>query len=310
MKFELTILGTSAAVPFKNRYLSGQVLTLHDQVYLIDCGEGTQFRMMEYHVKRMKINQIFISHLHGDHFFGLFGVLTSMAMNGRKEPIDIFAPRGIEDILEVVFKNSYYQSPFPIRVYEVPTDNTEGVKTLIFENEKLSVYAFPLAHRVPCSGYLFQEKPLLRNMIADKITEYKIPFESIKAIKNGADFVTTEGVVIPNRELTLDPLQPRSYAYCSDTAYSESIIESIRGVNLLYHEATFGNEMAAHASMTGHSTALEAGKIAEKAEVQQLIIGHFSSRYEHLDSLLNEAKTVFSNTLLAIDGATYSVEML
>lgn len=306
MKFELTILGTSAAVPYRNRYLSGQVLNVHDELFLIDCGEGTQFRMAEFQVKKMRINHIFITHLHGDHFFGLFGVLTSLAMNGRREALDIFAPQGLEEIVKVVFQNSYYESPFPIRFHTV---DTEGGIAQILDTKKLSVYMFPLVHRVPTVGYLFKEKTLPRSILAEKIAEYNIPFTAIKAIKNGADFINTEGVVIPNSELTTPPPKPRSFAYCSDTAYFEDIIPHIQGVDLLYHEATFGHEMAAHAEITGHSTAYQAGLMAQKAQVGQLIIGHFSSRYDNLEPLLAEAKTAFEETVLGIDGQVYSVEL-
>lgn len=305
MTFELTILGTSAAVPYHNRYLAGQVLNVHDEHFLIDCGEGTQFRMAHFQVKKMRINHIFISHLHGDHFFGLFGVLTSLAMNGRKEALDIFAPQGLEEITKVVFQNSYYASPFPIRFHTV---NTEGALTQILETKKVTVYAFPLAHRIPTVGYLFKEKTLPRNMLAEKIAEYHIPFTAIKDIKNGAAFTNTEGAVIPNAELTTPPPKPRSFAYCSDTAYFEDMIPHIKGVDLLYHESTFGHDMAAHAAITGHSTAYQAGLIAQKAEVGQLIIGHYSSRYDNLEPLLAEAKAAFEETVLGIDGQTYSVE--
>jgi ribonuclease Z len=314
MKFELTILGTSAAVPYRDRYLAAQVLNIQEQLFLIDCGEGTQFQMMKFHVKKMKINQIFISHLHGDHFFGLFGVLTSMAMMGRKNAIDIYAPAGLEEIVKVVFQNSFYESPFPIRFFEI---NVNEQLSPIFENAQVEVFSFPLKHRVPTSGFFFKEKLLPRNIIADKIAQYNIPFEAIKAIKNGSDYVNTEvsnpensaGVSIPNAELTIDPPIPRSFAYCSDTAYSETVIEAVKNVDLLYHEATFGHEMAAHASITGHSTAIEAATVAHKSQAKKLIIGHFSSRYELLDPLLNEAKTVFPNTVLGIDGMTYSVDL-
>ncbi len=316
MKFELTILGTSAAVPYRNRYLSGQVLNVHDELFLIDCGEGTQFRMADFQVKKMRINHIFISHLHGDHFFGLFGVLTSLAMSGRKAALDIFSPQGLEEMIKVVFQNSYYESPFPIRFHVVNTENTEGALTQILETKKLTVYAFPLTHRVPTTGYLFKEKTLPRNILAEKIKEYNIPFTAIKDIKNGADFEITngtsrdsrEGLLIPNLELTTPPPKPRSFAYCSDTAYLESLIPHIQGVDLLYHESTFMHDMAAHAAMTGHSTAYQAGLIAQKAEVGKLIIGHYSSRYDDLEPLLAEAKTAFEETVLGIDGQIYVVE--
>ena len=306
MKFELTILGTSAAVPYRNRALSGQVLNVNEEHYLIDCGEGTQFQMMNFAIKKMKINHIFISHLHGDHFFGLFGVLTSLAMNDRKEPLDIFSPSGLEEMIKVVFQNSYYQSPFPIRFH---TLNTEGGLSQILDTLKLEVYTFPMAHRVPTVGYLFKEKAAQRNIIAEKIKAYDMNFATIKAIKRGADFTTTEGVVVPNAELTTPPPKPRSFAYCSDTAYFEPILPHIQGVDLLYHESTFMHDMADHAAKTGHSTAYQAGLIAQKAGVGQLIIGHYSSRYDNLEPLLAEAKTAFDNTVLGIDGQVYTVAL-
>lgn len=318
MKFELTILGTSAAVPTHNRYLSGQVLNVQDDLYLIDCGEGTQFRLTECHIKRTKINQIFISHLHGDHFFGLFGLLTSLAMSGRTEPMDIFSPEGLEEIVAVMFKNSLYQSPFPIRFQAIRfEEGYEGPSLPIFENAKLTVSAFPLWHRIPTVGYVFKEKKALRHILADQITAFHIPYDKINDIKKGADFnlkdsllpeLANSNQVIPNVLLTEDSPAPRSFAYCSDTRYHEAILPHIGGVDVLYHEATFAHEMAAHAHMTGHSTALQAAMMAQKASVKKLIIGHFSSRYDNLDVLLDEAMHAYGNTVLAIDGHTYPVE--
>ncbi len=318
MKFELTILGTSAAVPTKNRYLSGQVLNVQDELFLIDCGEGTQFRLSEFQIKRTKINRIFISHLHGDHFFGLFGILTSLAMTGRTEPMDIFSPNGLEEIVKVMFKNSMYESPFKINFHVIRFELGEKSTLLpVFENSKLTVCAFPLWHRIPAVGYLFTEKKVPRHIIADKITELHIPYDKINAIKNGADFnlkdsllpeLASSNLIIPNELLTEDSPAPRSFAYCSDTRYFEAILPHVQGVDMLYHEATFAHEMSAHAHMTGHSTAHQAALIAQKAGVKKLIIGHFSSRYDNLDVLLNEARNVFENTVLAIDGNIYPIE--
>jgi ribonuclease Z len=305
MTFELTILGTSAAVPYHDRWLAGQVLNVQNKLILFDCGEGTQFRIKALKIKKSKIDIICISHLHGDHIFGLFGLLTSMAMEGRKHPLSIFAPKGLEDIVDITFKNSAYISPFPIEFTEVDTENAAPV----FEDKTLIINAFPLSHRIPATGYCVREKPFPANIIPEKIQEFDIPFDKINAIKNGENYLTTEGVLIPNSELTYPPLKPRSYAYCSDTAYDERIVPHITGVDLLYHESTFMHEMAAHAALTGHSTAKQAGQIAHLAQVGQLILGHYSSRYDNLDWLLNEAKIEFKNTVLGIDGNTYSVDL-
>jgi ribonuclease Z len=306
MKFELTILGTSAAVPYHDRWLAGQFLNIQDHYFLIDCGEGTQFRIKELGLKISKVNHIFISHLHGDHCFGLFGILTSMAMSGRKDALNIFSPVGLEDMVKAVFYNTQYVSPFPIHFNTV---NTEGV-TQVLENQQLTVETVPLKHRIPTVGYIFKEKPFLLNIRPEKIEAYNIPFSEIKKIKGGADFNTLNGETIPNAELTLPPIKPRSFAYCSDTSYLETLIPHIQGVDLLYHEATFSHDMAAHAEMTGHSTAQQAATIAQKANVKKLVIGHFSSRYTDLTVLLNEAKLVFENTVLGIDKEVYVIEIL
>jgi ribonuclease Z len=305
MKFELTILGSNAAVPAYNRGLSAQVLNVQEQLFLIDCGEGTQFRIQEFQIRKNKIRHIFITHLHGDHIFGLAGLLTSMAMGGRTESMTIFAPFGLQEMIQCIFQYSYYKSPFLIDFQLVDHTKT-GV---IFENEVVKVTAFPLNHRVPCSGYLFQEQPFPKNIRPEKITAYQIPFQKIKGIKAGENFRTADGKEISNEELTLPALKPRSFAYCSDTTYFEPILETIQGVDLLYHETTFMHDMAEHAELSGHSTALQAGTIAAKAIVNQLVTGHYSSRYVDLNPILEEARSVFPNTVLGIDGQIYAVPL-
>jgi ribonuclease Z len=305
MKFELTILGSNAAVPANNRWLSAQVLNIQEQLFLIDCGEGTQFRMQEFQIRKNKIRNIFITHLHGDHIFGLAGLLTSMAMAGRTEPMTIFAPFGLEPMIQSIFQYSYYKSPFPIDFQVVDTTKTD----VIYENEVVKVTGFPLNHRVPCAGYLFQEQPFPKNIRPEKIKEYAIPFQQIKAIKAGNPFETIDGRIILNEELTLPALKPRSFAYCADTTYFEPILETIQGVDLLYHETTFMADMTEHATLSGHSTALQAGMIAAKAAVNQLVTGHYSSRYIDLNPILEEARSVFPNTVLGIDGQTYGVSL-
>jgi ribonuclease Z len=321
MTFQLTILGTSAALPYKNRFLSGQILNVHDELFLIDCGEAAQFRFQHLGIKHSRLNHIFISHLHGDHCFGIFGLLTSIAMMGREADMHIYAPEGLETMIEAVFKATNYKSPFKIHFYILKTDkndkNTEGPPSdysRIFEDEKMTVHSFPMNHRVPTCGFIFKEKPFPKNIIPEKIKQYNLTFDNIKAVKEGFDLKfkepTMEGKIIPNSELTKPPLLPRSFAYCSDTTYFEPILPHIEGVDLLYHEATFLDDMKEHAFKVGHSTALEAGLMAQKAHAQKLIIGHFSARYDDLSPLLLEAQTQFPNTILGIDGQIYDVPLV
>lgn len=304
MLFDLSILGCNSALPALGRHPTSQILKIHNQTVLIDCGEGTQMRMNTFHIKRGKIRYIFISHLHGDHIFGLPGLLTSYSLNGRTEPLYIFSPKGLEALIRITLKNSGSILSYPIHFEEV--DTTKAAK--IFENNAFSVTAFPLIHRVPTTGYLFRERFHLRNIIAEKIQKHQIPYDQIDSIKEGADFVLADGRIIPNEELTTPPPQERTYAYCSDTMYSEAILPHIQNVDLLYHEATFLQEHLDRAIYSKHTTAHQAATIAKKAGAKKLVLGHYSSRYADLDPLLKEARAVFANTLLGIEGATYRVD--
>lgn len=304
MRFELTILGTSAALPAYNRFPSAQILNIQDQLFLIDCGEGTQMRMMEFGVKKNRIEQIFISHLHGDHVYGLIGLLTSFGLNNRTNPLTIFSPPGLEEIINIQFKYTGGQnSPFPIHFKVLDPTQSET----IFDNDLLSVTTLPLLHRIPTVGYLFREKEHPRNILPEKIRAYQIPYTSIPAIKNGEDFQNLNGQIIPNTELTLAPRVPRTFAYCSDTAFNEALIPLIEGVDLLYHESTFCEDHQEQAKITMHSTAKQAATIAAKAKAGQLILGHYSARYKVLDCFLEEAQAIFSNTLLGKEGMVYEV---
>ena len=306
MNFSLTILGSNSAIPAHGRFPSAQVLNIQEDLYMIDCGEGAQIRLSDFKIKRSKINQIFISHLHGDHVFGLPGLLNSFSLAGRKAPLDIFAPSGLEEMIDVIFETTQAHKTYEINFHVVDTEKHK----LIFENKKIKVYSIPLQHRIATTGYLFKEKPFSKNIIPEKIAEHDIPFSKIKEIKDGADFTAEEGIVIPNHELVFEGKKPRSYAYCSDTVYLESIIPIIKNVNLLYHEATFGKEMAKVSFERGHSTTQEAATIAKKAEVGKLLIGHFSTRYLDLNILLNEANEVFPNSHLAIEGETFGIDFI
>ncbi len=304
MRFELTILGCNSAVPTANRFPSAQVLNIHEELYLIDCGEGTQMRMLQYNIRKNKIKAIFISHLHGDHVYGLIGLLNSYNLANRTTPLDIFSPIGLEEIINVHLKYSAHPFSYPVRFTVI--DTTQSLR--IYEDESIIVDTIPLQHRVPTSGYLFREVPSQANIRPDKIAEYDIPFSQIPSIKSGADLLLEDGRRIPHTELTSPASPPRSFAYCSDTAYTESILDQIKGVDLLYHESTFMHDRLSLAEQTKHSTALQAGTIASKAAVGQLILGHYSSRYKDLNPLLEEATAVFPNSVLGVGGQIYQVE--
>lgn len=299
---KLTILGASAAVPTPERGLTAQILTVGNRNYLLDCGEGTQLQMTRFGIKRSKIRQVFISHLHGDHIFGLPGFITSLALNKRKEPLEIFGPTGISVFIKTALEISRaHQLTFSLKITEFDAEK----EAVIFEDNQLTVTAIPLRHRIPCAGFLFQEKEKARHILPEKIDEHEIPFSEIKAIKAGADFTTKSGQVVENQVLTSPPDTPCRFFYATDTKVFDEILPKIFGVNLLYHEATFLHEKALEADFTGHSTARQAAEIAQKAGVGQLIIGHFSTRYVDLGELLAEARAVFPDTFLAIDGAVF-----
>lgn len=301
-KFEVQFLGTSGAVPAYGRFPCCQLVNIQERLYMVDCGEGAQMRIAEYQVKWGKIGTLFISHMHGDHIYGIIGLLTSMSLNRRTQPFTIYGPSELESFIKHQLNFSGELS-FPLQFQSV--DPTKYKK--IYEDEVSLVYSIPLNHSIPTCGFLFKEKERPRNMIAEKIKQYEIPYQYIPAIKDGANFQLPDGEIIPNKELTKPPLKARSYAFCSDTAYTEAIVPFVSGVDLLYHEATFTDEHKQQAIETMHSTARQAAAIALQANAKQLILGHFSSRYKILDALLGEAKEVFFDTKLAIDGLTISI---
>jgi ribonuclease Z len=301
--FEVTILGCSSATPTSERNPSAQVVSLHDRLFLVDCGEGTQIQIRKYKIKLQKLERIFISHLHGDHYLGLVGLLGTMHLLGRTKELHLYGPAGLKEIIEIQHKYSETYLRYNIQFTEIDTKCT----SIIFEDEQLSISTIPLSHRVPCSGFLFQEKLAAPRVDKDLLAKYKIPFEYIHKIKAGDDFTLPDGTIIANNLLTIPPPAPRSYAYCSDTCYLPELTSLINNVNLLYHEATFTEELRERAKETFHSTAAQAAKIAEQAQVKQLVIGHFSARYNDLTPLLNEAQAIFNNTFLAIEGAIYKV---
>ena len=303
LPFDLTILGCSSATPTSSRHPTAQVLNVHERFFLIDCGEAAQIQLRRFKIKIQRIDHIFISHLHGDHYLGLPGLLGTLHLLGRNKQLHIYSPAGLKEIIDT---NHYHSKTF-LKYDAVFHVLDKKSSERIFEDDKITIETIPMNHRIPCYGFLFREKQLHGNIRKEKIDEYHIPVQQMHRIKTGEDFISSDGKRIANSELTTPPPSPRSYAYCSDTLYNESYIEQIRNANLLYHEATFADDRIARAKETHHCTAKQAGDIAKKANAKQLIIGHYSARYHELDILLNEAKQVFENTVLAMEGETYKV---
>ncbi|MBN2519762.1 MAG: ribonuclease Z [Bacteroidales bacterium] len=298
MTFSLTILGSSSALPTSRRYPSACVLNVHERFFLIDCGEGTQMQLRKYRIKLGKINHIFISHLHGDHFFGLYGLISTYNLLGRKNDLHIYANKEIKNILDNHFKFFDNNLDFKIIYHFLHTEKKE----IIFENKNLTVESFPLKHRIPTNGFIFKEKKRPDHLNKEKVEQYKIPIKNRVDIINGADFITGEGIIIKNSELTTPSYDPRSFAYCSDTLFDESIVKIIEGADLLLHEATFCDDKQDIAHETYHSTALEAAEIANKAKIKKLILTHFSSRYKNTDIFLKNAVKKFNEVIIAEDG--------
>ncbi|MEM8526731.1 MAG: ribonuclease Z [Bacteroidota bacterium] len=305
MKFEIKILGSNAAIPSHGRSPSAQIFNNDDRLYLIDCGEGTQTRMDIHKVRKSKIRQIFISHMHGDHIFGLPGLLTSYALLGRDKSLELLAPPGMKEWMKSCLAHSHSHLPYELKITTVDP----SVHQLVYEDQHVDVFSIPLDHRIPACGYLFREKKQHPKIIASQIERYNIPVLEIRKIKTqGADFIDAEGNTIPNHELTVLAPKRRTFAYCTDTAYSPNIVPLIQNVDLLFHEATYTNEHKEQAVISKHSTTVQAAKIAKAANAGQLVIGHFSSRYRYLHPLLEEAQSVFPNTNLAVEGEIFKVE--
>ncbi|MDB5157779.1 MAG: ribonuclease [Mucilaginibacter sp.] len=303
MKFEVTILGSSSATPIYNRNPTSQVLNINERLYLVDCGEGTQQQMLRFDVRASRIDHIFISHLHGDHYLGLVGLLSSLHLNGRKKTLKLFGPPQLKEIIDLQFK--YSETTLQYEIEFIETDPNKA-RTIV-SNEDVTIETIPLDHRIPCTGFLFREKKRLRKLLKDKLERIGVPVEYFTALKKGADYTNPEGKVYKNDTLTTDSDAPKAYAYCSDTLYSDQYFDQINNVDLLYHEATFLNNMLDRAKETHHTTALQAGEIALKVNAKKLLIGHFSARYKSLDELLEEAQSVFPETGLAIEGKTFTV---
>ncbi len=298
---KLHILGCYAATPRTLSNPTSQVLEMGNQLFLIDCGEGTQVQLRKNKIKFSKINHIFISHLHGDHFFGLPGLISTFRLLGREKELHIYGPAGIKEAITLLLKLGDSWTNYPLVFHELRSSESE----VIFENEKVLVRTIPLIHRIYTNGFLFQEKPAERKLNVEAVTRFKIDTCYFQNIKNGKDIVLDNGTEIPNTALSFDPQKPKSYAYCSDTAYNTAIIPIIQNSDVLYHEATFLQSEVDLAVKTKHATAREAAQIATKANVGTLILGHYSTRYGELDSFKEEAEELFSHVELAEDGKVF-----
>ena len=304
MPFNLTILGSSSAMPTSERYPTAQVLNVLGRFFLIDCGEGTQHQLRRNRINYSKITHIFISHLHGDHFFGLIGLISTLSLQGRRGELHIYAHSELQRYTKFQMEFLGMDDPgFQIIFHPLNFKKPQ----VILEDKKLKITSFPLKHRISCCGFRFEEQPKEANIIKEKIKLYNIPIREIKDIKAGADFVTEAGTLIPNKDLVIPAPKPRSYAFCSDTAYNEAMIPEIAGVDLLYHEATFAEDEAMVAAETFHSTGKQAALIAQKAGAGKLLIGHFSSRYKSPVPILDEAKTIFPNTEIGYDNSSFEL---
>lgn len=295
MSTYLTILGFNSAIPTVNSAPTAQFLEMEERAFLIDCGEGTQVQLRKAKARFSKINHIFISHLHGDHCFGLPGLIASFRLLGRETPLHIYGPKGIKEMLETIFRITETHKGFELVYHEL--ESKKSVK--IFEDSRIEVFTIPLNHRIYCNGYLFREKEKDRHLNMKEIAKYpEIETCDYHNLKLGKDFILSDGYVLKNEVLTTEPSKSVSYAFCSDTRYHESILPIIENVDVLYHEATFLHELKDMADYTGHTTALEAARIARKANVGKLILGHFSNRYHDLNVFTDEAREVFGNTFL------------
>ena len=297
----LTILGCYAATPRTFTNPTSQVLEIRNRLFLVDCGEGTQVQLRKNKIKFSKINHVFISHLHGDHFFGLIGLVSTFSLLNRTTDLHIYGPKGIKEVINLQLKLSNSWPGYGLFFHELESKESE----IIFEDDKVLVKTIPLKHRVYTNGFLFQEKIRERKLNLDAVKNYEIDRCYYQNIKNGKDITLEDGRVIENHKLTFDPVPPLSYAFCSDTMYNESVIPIINGVDVMYHESTFLDSEEALAGKTMHCTAKEAATIALKANVKQLVLGHYSTRYESIELFKEQAETIFPNVLLGDDGKSF-----
>lgn len=302
-KFEVHVLGCGSALPTLRHNPSSLVVNLREKLFMVDCGEGTQLQMRRSRLRFGRMNAIFVTHLHGDHCFGLMGVISTFSLQGRTAPLHIFGPADLETYLRPQLNFYARGIGFEVQVHTVDTRRSE----VVYEDHSVRVTTVPLYHRLPCCGYRFDEQPLLPHIRRDMIDFYHIPYYAINSIKQGADWETADGEVVENKRLVLPAERARSFAYCSDTVYDKRVADAVSGVDLLYHEATFAESDAARAKEVMHSTARQAARVAEQAGARRLLIGHFSARYEDEKQLLHEASEVFPQTILAHEGLCVKV---
>ena len=303
MSFEVHILGSNSAAPAHGRHHTSQILKIQDLQIMIDCGEAAQIQMKKYGLRKNRLSHIFISHLHGDHFLGLMGLLSTMHLNGRKTDLYLYGPVGLSEIISLQLKYSNTRLSYPIHFQELKGDQS----VLILDHPKITVQTIPLQHRIPCTGFLIREKPKPKRLRKEKVAELGV--RDINILKKGEDVLDESGQLkFRNLDYTLPAKHSRSYAYCSDTKYNEEIIPLVKGVDLLYHEGTFLHDNLERAEATFHTTSKQAGVFAKKAKVGQLLIGHFSNRYKELYPLLEEAQKEFPNTQLAEEGKAFIIE--
>lgn len=297
----VTILGNNSAVPAFNRHPTSQVVSQDGTNYLVDCGEGTQIQMIKYKIRRGKISHIFISHLHGDHYFGLVGLLNTFGLLNHIQELHVFGPSPLQQIIELQMKVAETYLPYPLHFHTLTKHE------VLVDNEDIRITAFPTAHRIECYGFLFEEKEGKRKLLIDKVRKLNIPISFYSSLQLGKDYITPRGKVIRNFEVTADPQKPKKYAFCADTKYDENLIKYIYGCDMIYHETTYLDNMKDKAHERFHCTTKQAAEIAKKAMVKKLLIGHFSSKYATLELFESEAKEVFPNTELAIEGSSYEI---
>ncbi|HQD09198.1 MAG TPA: ribonuclease Z [Flavihumibacter sp.] len=297
----VTILGNNSAVPAYDRHPTAQVVTLDEFLFLVDCGEGTQMQMAKYKIRRSRIQHIFISHLHGDHYFGLIGLITSLGLLGRDAPLHLYAPAALEQLIQLQLKVADTALPYPLHFHPLEAG------PVLVSNDRFKVLCFPVSHRIPCWGFRFEQIKAPRRLIPDKARAHEVPSHFYDRLKWGEDYTTKDCKHIPNDWVTEPAAKGKVYAYSADTCYNDSLIEQVKGADLLYHETTYLKDLAERAAFRYHCTTHQAASIAQQAGVGRLLIGHFSSKYEKLDQFETEAKEVFPNTSLAIEGVSYRV---
>jgi len=303
MDFSLTVLGSSSATPTKLRNPSAQIVKYNNKLFLVDCGEGTQMQMLKYGIKSNRINHIFISHLHGDHYLGLPGLIFTFHLMGRKKELHIFSPPELENIIKLHISVANTVLSYPLVFHDISKTHS----CTIYEDNDIEVSAFALKHRIPTYGFFFKEKKKAYNIIKSAIAKYELSVEDIQKAKSGETVYDIDGKIIPHHLICKKPSLQRSFAYCSDTAYHKEIVKNIKGVSLLYHEATFAEDMKETAAEKYHATAAQAASIAKEAKAKKLLIGHFSARYKTTEKLLSEARHIFPDTAIAEEGEEYEI---